>query len=97
MNNTTPSPEATALRERLERDYQLDAPARALLDVALQALDRIREAEAILDRDGIVVGEGASARRHPANDVAKQYTSQFLRAWRDLGWDKSDSPLSGVK
>ena len=88
--------EATSkLWRKLETDYRFDDAGRTLLQVACEAPDRIKEARAIIATDGLIVGEGPSARRHPACDLEKQYYSVYLRAWRDLGFDKADAPLGG--
>jgi phage terminase small subunit len=101
MKNKVPPPthlsvKSAALWARLVSDYRLDAPGLALLQVACEALDRLEQAREVLERDGLTIGEGGSTRRHPALDIEKQSASIFLRAWRDLGWDKTESPLAGA-
>lgn len=85
------------LSERAKQLWNAIVPGRAaspgrlaLLQVALEALDRADEAAALIRRDGLVLaGEGKIAHVHPAARVEKDARGDFQRAWAALRleWD----------
>jgi hypothetical protein len=88
------SDEAQALRTRLEAAYDLSEPgAQQVLDAALQAFCTMRQAEALLAADGVVVLDRYGCpKAHPAADIARQSRAQWLGALKTLGltaWGES--------
>ncbi len=66
---------------------QAKSPGRlALLAVALEALDRARQAQKVVDAEGMISKEeGAKmAHVHPALKIEKDARAQFLTAWKQL-------------
>lgn len=76
------------------RDYEVEGPALAMLEVACSAMQRLREAREVLDREGLVVPgryEGTS-RPHPLVAVERDARVQLLRALRELDLDGETLP-----
>jgi phage terminase small subunit len=76
------------------RDYVIEGPALAMLEVACSAMQRLREARDVLDREGLVV-EGRYAgmtRQHPLVTVERDARVQLLRALRELDLDGEPLP-----
>jgi P27 family predicted phage terminase small subunit len=74
------------------RDYALQLPHFRLLQVALEAWDRMNEARAILDRDGIVTFDRyEKPKAHPAVTIERDSRLAFIRALREL--DLEGEPL----
>lgn len=67
--------------------YQLEARHETILMVALEALDRMREAQAAVTRDGAYVEGRFGMKSHPALAVERDSRIAFLRAQRELGLD----------
>ncbi len=67
-------------------EWVFDRQALVLLEVALQALDRLEEARALIAAEGLTSGKpGGLVRLHPALKVEKEARAGFLMAWRALG------------
>ena len=81
------SPEARAVWARLSAEYELsDAGAVEVLTAGLAAFDTMRQAEALLGKDGIVVLDRyGTPKAHPAADIAHRARQQWLAALRMLG------------
>jgi len=59
-----------------------------LLQVALEAWDRIQAARAEVDRDGLIITDPSGRRRpHPGLQIEKDQKLVLLKAWRQLGLD----------
>lgn len=68
------SPTAAALVDRIEHDYQLTDAVRALLRLVGEHLTRAEQFDAILARDGLVVGDQkGSVKPHPAALLARDH------------------------
>jgi len=83
--------------EATVRDYVIEGPAVAMLEVACSAMQRLREARDVLDREGLVVPgryEGMT-RQHPLVPVERDARVQLLRALREL--DLEGEPLPTPK
>lgn len=86
------SAEAESIRKALEARYDLSGPGtQALLLAGLKAFDTMREAEAILRRDGLVVPDRyGTPKAHPAVDIAHRARGQWMSCLRVgglAGWD----------
>jgi hypothetical protein len=89
------SAEAESLKARLEAAYDVSSVgAQAMLLAGLKAYDTARKAEAILERDGVVVLDRyGTPKAHPACDVARQARAQWqstLRVLGLIGWNDDD-------
>jgi P27 family predicted phage terminase small subunit len=59
-----------------------------VLQVALEAYDRLCQARQLVDGEGVVIVDPSGRRRaHPALAVEKEARLALLRAWRQLGLD----------
>ncbi len=83
-------PEALSKRSkllwrRLLGEYGFGVHELELLQSALEALDRMAEAKAILDREGIITRDRFGApRKHPAVSIEEQARIAFVRGMREL-------------
>ena len=91
-NPTRPPQHLSAESKRLWRsvlgDYELEKRHEASLSTALEALDRMRQAQAQLAEDGLTTVDrygGVKARR--AVVIERDSRTAFLRAMRELGLD----------
>src|SRR5438067_2291367 len=82
------SVEAQALHTRLVKEWSIrDAAGLITLLTACQALDRLREAQAMLKAEGIVVTGRAGPRPHPASTVERESRAGLLAALKSLSLD----------
>lgn len=87
-------PPERAFWEATVRDYVIEGPALAMLEVACSAMQRLREARDVLDREGLVIPgryEGMT-RQHPLVTVERDARVQLLRALRELDLDGESLP-----
>jgi phage terminase small subunit len=80
--------------EATVRDYLIEGPALAMLEVACSAMQRLREARDVLDREGLVVPGryDGMTRQHPLVTVERDARVQLLRALRELDLDGEPLP-----
>lgn len=81
------SPESRRLWRETTRVYQLEARHLAILVCALEAFDRMREAQAAVKADGAYVEGRFGMKAHPGLAVERDSRLAFLRAQRELGLD----------
>ena len=82
------STEARALWRAITADYDLDAAALAILGGALEAFDRMREAQGLLKADGLVVVDRFNQQKpHPAVSIERDSRQAVLRGLTALGLD----------
>ena len=89
---TAPKGLSTAAKDwwkRLVSQYELDDDAgRLLLETAMQAFDRMRECQAIIERDGPMVLDRFSQRKaHPLLPAERDARAQMLAALKALNLD----------
>lgn len=74
---------------RIVQEYEIDSSGELLLQQALEALDRLREAQELIRRDGLILTTPATGAHHlhPAARVEKEARAALLAAWRALGLD----------
>jgi hypothetical protein len=77
------SAEARAWRRRIAAGWELDDAAKLILDVGLEAFDRMRQAQALIRRKGLTVNGHA----HPATVVERDSRLAMLKALRQLNLD----------
>jgi P27 family predicted phage terminase small subunit len=82
------SPESKVIWRQICRDFALENHALIILVQALEALDRLRQAQEIIDNDGPVIKDRFGVpKQHPATLLERDARNQFLRAWKQLGLD----------
>ena len=82
------SAEARRLWRSVAGQWSLEGPMLTILDSACRALMRVREAQALLTRDGIVVHDRfGQARSHPAVAIERDAKQTMLRNLRALNLD----------
>lgn len=95
MKNSTPSPPKGLSREacrwwrRLSGEYEIgDDAGRLILATALEAFDRMREAQAILAADGLSIKDRfGQVKAHPICVVERDSRAQMLAALKALNLD----------
>ena len=68
-------------------DYELEKRHEAVLLTALEAFDRMREAQEAVRRDGAYIDGRFGMKAHPALAIERDSRTAFLRAQRELGLD----------
>lgn len=80
-----------------------DEPSLTTLRIACECLDRLRQAQAILQREGLVVADRWGQQRpHPCCQIEKEARAHLLQALRalelDLGADEEgDAALAALR
>lgn len=84
------SAEARKLWRSVVRDFDLEPHHLAVLLVALEAADRMREASRLIEREGLTTTDRyGTAKAHPAVSIERDSRIAFLRGLRELGLDAS--------
>lgn len=82
------SEEAQRWWEKITGEWELEEPALLILESALEAFDRMRQAQAILDAEGIVVTDRfGQPKQHPATMVERDAKATLLRCLKSLNLD----------
>jgi P27 family predicted phage terminase small subunit len=83
------SKQARTIWKTICEEWAIDQQSAIVLGLALQAYDRMAQAQAILAVEGLIVTtEGTQAKhQHPAVQIEMQAREQMLRAWKQLGFD----------
>jgi P27 family predicted phage terminase small subunit len=96
LYRTPPAPkhlsaESRQLWKQVTSGWELDEGSVVILLQALEALDRLRQAQEVIAREGIVaIGRNGEPITHPAFRIEKDARSMLLRAWRQLDLEESD-------
>lgn len=85
------SAESRRLWRAILADFELEGHALAILAVALEAHDRMREAQAAVAKDGAYISGRWGPRSHPGLAIERDSRLQFLRGLRELGLDLEDT------
>lgn len=88
------STESRRLWRSVVATYELEPRHQAVLTAALEARDRMYEARAQVERDGITVEGRYGLRAHPAVAIERDSRIAMLRALRELGLDLEEPPSS---
>jgi phage terminase small subunit len=71
----------------INRDYELDATGQLILGRALESFDRVMLAKAAIEKDGLVLTDGAISRLHPAARAENDARLSMLRYIKALNLD----------
>ncbi len=74
--------------------YELEPRHRAILTVALEALDRMREAQQAVREHGAYTEGRFGLKAHPGLAIERDSRLAFLRAQRELGLDLTEPATS---
>ncbi len=90
------SREAGALWRRMQAEYGIgDSGGMEILTRACEALDRIRSAQAVINKAGILVfGANKIPKANPATQIERDARSAFLQAMKQLNLDLE--PLKAI-
>jgi P27 family predicted phage terminase small subunit len=92
---STLSPEAKRWFKRIQQEYHIvDQPGLLLLQTAMEALDRMRECQRAIERDGSTVQDRfGQTKAHPLLATERDARAQLLSAIRqlDLGIETDES------
>ena len=87
MSKTVKKPPSSGaqLRRDVMAEHEItSAAARALLDVACQALDQAISAESVLRQEGLCVPGSRGPRPHPAAAIARDARNRMITALKSL-------------
>jgi phage terminase small subunit len=95
--NSGLSTEAQAFFDRVQKEWSIvDGTGTLTLMVACQALDRLRQAQAILAKEGVIATDRfGQPRIHPAAQIEKEARNGLLTALRALNLDLASLDIEG--
>jgi P27 family predicted phage terminase small subunit len=80
--------EARKIWTQINNKWILDDAALVILESALESFDRMREAQQILKREGIVIKDRfGQEKQHPASLIERDAKNSMLRALKSLNLD----------
>jgi P27 family predicted phage terminase small subunit len=82
--------ESRKLWNQICDEYEMDSGALLLLLQACESLDRLREAQALLNTEGLVIVHPKTGNRqmNPAAKVEESARQALLRCWRQLKFEE---------
>jgi P27 family predicted phage terminase small subunit len=87
------SAEARGWWDRIMDEFEFSADGLLLLESGLEAFDRMRQAQAVLDKEGITVTDRfGQAKVHPAALIERDAKGVLLRYLKALGLDLEPLP-----
>lgn len=92
------SKEAKKWKKQLESEYDLsDSGAQVILQQVLEAFDQLREAQAIVSRDGFTfVDRFSQVKNHPLLTTIRDCRAQILSGVKQLNFDIENVPNPGA-
>ena len=81
------SAEAGKVWRSVATQYEMEERHRLILTTALEAHDRMREAQRAIERDGAYVEGRFGLKAHPGLAVERDSRLAMMRAFRELGLD----------
>src|SRR5688572_11777686 len=82
------SPEARRWWKKIVSGWELDDSALLILQSGLECLDRMREAQEILKKEGCVIDDRfGQKKQHPATIIERDAKAQMIRALKALNLD----------
>jgi P27 family predicted phage terminase small subunit len=82
------SREARRWWHRVNELYELDQPTLLILESALESFDRMRQAQAIIKAEGVVIDDRfGQKKQHPATIIERDSKQTLLRHWKALALD----------
>lgn len=93
-SSTADTDTASSWRDWVIATYPLDRTERRLLDLAVEAWGRYRQAKAVLDSQGLTfVQLGGKVTARPEVQIEKDSRSAFQRLVRDLNLESAGEPV----
>jgi phage terminase small subunit len=85
----TLSPESRALYDRLVDEWRIvDSAGSCTLMVAMQALDRLHEAQALIASEGLMITDRFGQKKaHPATTVEREARAGLMQCFKALNLD----------
>jgi phage terminase small subunit len=82
------SNEAKKVFRTITKEWTLDASGLILLNTALEAFDRLKAAQALIEEEGIIITTPTGHKRpHPGLRIEKEARQGLLQAWKMLNLD----------
>src|SRR5438552_9398880 len=91
------SAESRDFYRRITAGWELGEDGLAILLVAAESLDRLREAQALIRRDGLTIKGTRGLKPHPAVGVERESRAAFLQALRQLNLDGAGDAVPRVR
>ncbi len=86
------SPASKKIWKAVTAEWLLSIDGVVLLQCALEALDRLKQAQAEVDTDGITITSPSGLiRPHPSLRLEKEAAGRFLQAWKQLGFSQEET------
>jgi P27 family predicted phage terminase small subunit len=83
------SDEAKKVWKKIIAEIEIDTAAVLLLDVMMQAWDRMQEARAAIAKDGATVTGRFGLKASPWTAIERDSAATVTRCWRLLGFDQA--------
>jgi P27 family predicted phage terminase small subunit len=88
------STESRALWRSVSSTFEMDAAGLLMLKEACLTLDRLRQAQEILKKEGVTyLDRFGQLRAHPAVNIERDSRGQLLKCLQALNLDLDDSPV----
>jgi phage terminase small subunit len=83
------SPEAQHLARKIRKEWAIDDTAGVfLLTRAMECWDRLRQAQALIERDGLITSDRfGQDKPHPATQIEKEARAHLLQCFKSLNLD----------
>jgi phage terminase small subunit len=89
------SREAKRLWKTVVEGWEIDSPGLTILRQVCECHDRLREAQAILRREGLTIMGRNGMISHPALKIEKDSRESMIKFWRLLALDMAAPPVEG--
>ena len=77
-------------------EWRLGVDSIVMLQTALEALDRLKQAQKQVDKDGITITSSSGMiKPHPSLRLEKEAGGRFMQAWRQLGFGQEAPAEAG--
>lgn len=88
MDITHLSDEAARRWAKINSEYVLDTAVQSIFEAGLEAFDRMRQAQAIIAREGLIqVDRFGQAKPHPAVAIERDARAAWRQCIKDMGLD----------
>lgn len=91
------SEEARAFYRKIVTGWDLGDDGLQILLIAAESLDRLRDAQTLIRRDGLTLKGTRGLKPHPAVGVERESRAAFLQALRQLNLDGAGDAVPRVR